>query len=199
MKTSQDYELVPFEKLKGTKAWKNTSLLVRLSSNGICYTCGKEVGFDKLVAGHAKEKRGHASIYFDLDGLRGQCGYCNRRLHGNYRIYTLKLIDEIGRERVDAYERKSQKTKHWTKGELNKIAQEREIQIKMAQLRKGQKLNIEINGAEQEVKITKIYKKDEVVFIEYEDKWKAKHNIWATKFVNSLKSEKVEELSSYNY
>jgi hypothetical protein len=127
MKTKDDFLVIPFEKLPGTKAWKTTSELVRKKANGICYTCKHKC--DKLHAGHFREKRGSANIYFELDGLRGQCYRCNRILHGNYGAFILNLIDEIGRERVDILNRKAQKSKQWTKSELDKIAEERQKEL----------------------------------------------------------------------
>jgi len=119
---------VPFKKLKSTKAWKLTSELVRKLAKGRCYTCGRIVPFSKLVAGHAIEKIGKAGIYFDLDCLRGQCQYCNRRLHGNYAVYTLKLIKEIGEERVRRMHKRA-RPKQWSKEELKEIEKDRQVKI----------------------------------------------------------------------
>ena len=122
--------IIPFEKLKNTLAWKLTSELVRKRAKGKCYTCGRRVEFKKMVAGHSREKRGASGTYFELDGLRGQCNYCNRRQHGNYSVFTLKLIEEIGFERVKELAKKAQKSKKWTRGELDKIAEERRQLLK---------------------------------------------------------------------
>ena len=116
--------IVYFKKLKDTKAWKATSLYVRTKSKGKCYTCGTIYPIKKLHAGHLIEKRGHSAIYFDLDGLRGQCMRCNRYLHGNKDIFGQKLRKEIGEERVNALYKKSQKTKVWRKNELLRIEEE---------------------------------------------------------------------------
>ena len=121
MKTKDDYYLVPFKKLKSTKAWKLTSEYVRRKSKGVCYTCGKKYEWKELHAGHFIEKQGHASIYMDLSGLRGQCYRCNRLLHGNLDIYGQKLRKEIGEKSVEELYKKSRKTKMWTKAELKKI------------------------------------------------------------------------------
>lgn len=105
-------------------------MLVRLCSKGICYTCEKKHPFEKLVAGHFREKIGGSATYFDLDNLRAQCQwYCNRQRHGAKEIYSLKLIDEIGRKRVNDLFVKGSKAKVWTKGELDKIAEERQQMI----------------------------------------------------------------------
>lgn len=124
-------KIVPFKKLKNTKAWKLTSRLVRLKAKGMCFTCGARVLFEKMVAGHFREKMGNAAIYFDLDNLRGQCGwFCNRNQHGAKDIYAKKLINEIGMERFEKLFKKSVKPKQWTQGELDKIVEEREKELK---------------------------------------------------------------------
>ena len=117
---------VPFKKLKNTKAWLLTSEYVRRKSKGICYTCGRRVEFKKLCAGHFREKIGNAGTYFDLDGLRAQCFYCNRRLHGAKDIYARKLLKEIGEKGLNNLFKKSVKGKQWTKEELEVIVEERQ-------------------------------------------------------------------------
>jgi hypothetical protein len=118
--------IVPFEKLKSSKAWKLTSLLVRLSSGGYCYTCEKKYPMEKLVAGHYIEKRGHAAIYFDLDCLRAQCSWsCNRQNGGMKDVYARKLVKEKGPEILEILFKRSQKSKVWTLAELEEIAEQR--------------------------------------------------------------------------
>jgi hypothetical protein len=119
------------KQLPNTKAWKNTSIYVRLTAYGKCYTCGAMVPFKKLHAGHLIEKLGCAAIYFELDGIRGQCYRCNRLLHGNKAIFTLKLIDEIGEERVRELHKMASKPKFWRKNELDEIAERRGKYIKV--------------------------------------------------------------------
>lgn len=116
---------VPPKKLKNTKAWKITSALVRAVSKGICYTCNNPYPMNKLNAGHFIEKIGHAAIYFDLEGLRAQCFYCNRRLHGSKDVYAVKLMNEIGKKRVDSLFQRSRPTKLWTKDELEALYEKR--------------------------------------------------------------------------
>jgi hypothetical protein len=128
---NNELQIVPFKKLKNTKAWKLTSELVRKSARGKCFTCGRRVPFKKMVAGHFREKIGNSGVYFDLDNLRGQCGwFCNKNQHGAKDIYAKKLIEEIGKKRFDNLFKKSVKPKQWTRGELNKIAEEVEIKLK---------------------------------------------------------------------
>lgn len=119
--------IIPFKELETHKAWRLTSKLVRLRAKGICYTCNSKP--EKLFAGHFREKIGSSGIYFDLRGLRGQCFYCNRRLHGNYAIYHPKLIREIGIEEYEDLNKKAQRAKVWTLKELEEIIQEREVEL----------------------------------------------------------------------
>src|SRR5262245_46768540 len=113
---SKQYTIVPFTKLPNTKAWKLTSELVRLQSKGVCYTCGRKYPLNKLVAGHFREKRGNAAVYFDLDNFRAECGWsCNRMMHGAKDIYAMKLIKEKGPKILQELFKRSQKSKQWTK------------------------------------------------------------------------------------
>lgn len=130
-KKSDNFYIVPFKKLKNTNAWRLTSKLVRLKSGGKCYTCGREVPFKKMHAGHFIEKIGHANIYFELRGLKGQCFFCNRKLHGNKAIFALNLIKEYGESILEELIKLSRISKQWTKAELNQIAEEREKDIKV--------------------------------------------------------------------
>lgn len=129
--------IVPFEKLASTKAWKKTSEFVRKQAilpfvHGPeepyveCYTCGSVIPYKESNAGHAMEKIGHAAIYFDRCGIKCQCFRCNRKLHGNYGVFTYKLIKEIGQKEYESYLKKSLKTKVWTKADLSKIVKETE-------------------------------------------------------------------------
>ena len=123
-KSDGRFTLVPFKKLPNTKAWKMTSDHVRKLSKGYCYTCRNRYPQAKLSAGHFIEKIGGAATYFNLDNLRAQCYYCNRKRHGNKEIYALNLIKEIGLEKVKELRKIAQKPKVWTKLELDEIATE---------------------------------------------------------------------------
>lgn len=121
-KASDKFTIVPFEKLKNTKAWKLTSQYVRKKAKGVCYTCGKKVGHENLVAGHFREKRGGAATYFALYNLRAQCKwYCNRKRHGAKDEYARKLVNEEGAEILEDLAREGSKSKQWTKQELKQI------------------------------------------------------------------------------
>jgi hypothetical protein len=109
-----------------------TSEYVRKKSGGKCYTCERKIIYKKLSAGHFIEKIGAAGIYFDLRGIRAQCFYCNRRLHGNKAIFAAKLIEENNGDATvitDLY-KLCQKPKFWRKNELRLIEVALEEKIK---------------------------------------------------------------------
>jgi hypothetical protein len=87
------------------------------------------IEYKKMHAGHFNEKLGNAAIYFDLDGLRGQCYRCNRLLHGNKDVFAANLIKESGPEVILSLQKKCVGSKFWRKNELEKIAKEMKIKI----------------------------------------------------------------------
>lgn len=129
-KKGSEFEVIPFKKLPSSKAWKFTSQYVRLKGDGFCYTCGKKYGYEKLVAGHFREKIGGSSTYFDLRNLRSQCYYCNVKLHGNKQEYSRKLVNEYGKDILNELALLGSKSKQWTRKELDEIAKMRENDIK---------------------------------------------------------------------
>ena len=64
-----------------------------------CYTCGIILPWKKMQCGHFVGGRGNA-VLFNEDAVRCQCYVCNVILHGNYQIFTLKMLDEVGKEKV---------------------------------------------------------------------------------------------------
>jgi hypothetical protein len=105
------------------KSWGLISLYVRkfaADKNGIvlCYTCGKPHFWTDMDCGHYI----HGDcLDFELNNLRPQCNYCNRRLHGNSGIFAEKLIKEIGQEQVFLLREKSRQVKKFTILELEEI------------------------------------------------------------------------------
>jgi len=65
-----------------------------------CYTCGKYAHWKELHAGHFVGGRKNA-VLFDERVVRPQCIVCNIFLAGNYAVYTLRMLDENGRQCVD--------------------------------------------------------------------------------------------------
>jgi NMD protein affecting ribosome stability and mRNA decay len=87
------------------KAWKLFSEYIRrkdADEGGTvhCYTCRAPVYWKEAHAGHFVPGRKNA-VLFNEDVVRPQCIRCNIFLGGYYHAYTLRMVDEVGRERVD--------------------------------------------------------------------------------------------------
>lgn len=96
------------------KLWQLCRLLVKKNHPHVCYTCGKF-----LVDGQADFHTGHfisssvcsTELRYDLDNLRPQCSGCNVWKSGNWLAYEEHLIQEKGKDWVEALKRKNQETK----------------------------------------------------------------------------------------
>lgn len=93
-----------------TKLWTLTSEYIRrkyADEHGYvsCVTCGKtSLWNDGIQAGHYVPKAKGLSIYFVEENIHPQCVSCNVFNNGNYRPYTLFMIDTYGREKIDELE-----------------------------------------------------------------------------------------------
>ena len=58
------------------------------------------------------------SVLLEERALRVCCRQCNVFLHGNYQAYTLKMIDEVGREEVERLLSLKNRVKKWSRDEL---------------------------------------------------------------------------------
>lgn len=77
--------------------------------NGYCFTCRKPYSFAELQNGHFVS-RAKVPTRMDEDNCNAQCYGCNVIKNGNYIEYTTRLIDERGRNFVDALIEKSKNT-----------------------------------------------------------------------------------------
>lgn len=87
------------------KAWDMFSLYIRQSYADNygwvkCYTCDKTGIWKDFQTGHFVGGR-HNAVLFNEECVRIQCVHCNIFLRGNYQAYTVRMIDEVGREKVD--------------------------------------------------------------------------------------------------
>lgn len=71
-------------------------------------------------AGHFVPGR-TGSVLLNPDVVRVQCRHCNIFLRGNYHVYTLRMIDEVGRARVEELLALKRVIKKWTRAELEAI------------------------------------------------------------------------------
>ena len=94
------------------KLWKLFSEFIRLrdANNGYvsCISCGKVTFWKDCDAGHFIAKNSGMFFYFNEDDVHGQCGYCNRFLHGNLLNYRRRLVEKIGLDEVEKLEYQSQ-------------------------------------------------------------------------------------------
>lgn len=87
------------------KAWAEFSKFIRMSHIEYqdyvrCYTCGTLKPWKQMQAGHGIGGRSNA-VLFDIRIVKPQCSGCNLFGGGQYRIFTRKLIDELGLKEYD--------------------------------------------------------------------------------------------------
>lgn len=94
------------------KIWNECKRIIRRDYGNTCYTCGaKNLQGANWHTGHlwAKASLG-AWLKYDLRVLRSQCYHCNINLGGNGAVYYRKMLDELGRDYMDALEKERQIT-----------------------------------------------------------------------------------------
>src|SRR3990167_10773198 len=110
------YRKSPIARAK-KKAWDTFSLYIRTkySKDGIveCYTCGKVHPVKEMSAGHGIGGRNNAVLFLEAV-IKPQCLGCNFWGRGQYRIFTKKLIDELGLEEYDRIVKLSNETIKYT-------------------------------------------------------------------------------------
>lgn len=87
------------------KAWAAFSQYMRLKyadhrGYDTCYTCGKQALWKSMQAGHGIGGRNN-SILFEERLVKPQCVGCNVFGRGQYRVFTRKLIAELGLDQYD--------------------------------------------------------------------------------------------------
>ena len=72
--------------------------LIESDKNGFskCVTCGVRKHYKEMNAGHYRH-----GLDFIRENQHNQCVKCNKYMSGNLAEYTLFMIDNYGRERVD--------------------------------------------------------------------------------------------------
>jgi len=84
-----------------------------------CISCGKHS--DKVDAGHFIAQGSSGYLRYHEGNVHKQCKSCNRFKHGNLLEYRINLVKKIGQENVEWLENHRNKTKKWTREELNEI------------------------------------------------------------------------------
>ena len=127
----------PKQKAK-QKAWDNFSRFIRLRdclfttgtiTRGKCISCGIELPFSKLQAGHFVSGR-HNSYLFSEEGVHAQCYRCNCLLSGNQLKYRRAIIDLYGDGYDEVLEEEAKEKKKFTIQELEAIAAEYQEKIR---------------------------------------------------------------------
>lgn len=104
------------------QCWKLFSEWVRRShadEGGTCecYTCGRLAHYTEMHAGHFVAGRTNA-VLFDERIVKPQCPRCNIFLGGSYAAYTLRMLDEVGRAKVDELLALKHQTLKYTRTDL---------------------------------------------------------------------------------
>ena len=125
-------------------AWTWFSRFIRLSNsvNGeyvVCYTCGKIHGIKEVDAGHFIT-RSKDSVLFNENNCRPQCKKCNRFQQGRSYDFEVKLIDEIGREKVEQLKELAKMPVHYTVEDYEQIASLYKFKVNNSQKEFGVKL-----------------------------------------------------------
>jgi hypothetical protein len=81
-------------------------LRAELDNNLFCYTCGKPIKnhTSDCQLSHFLPRGAYPGLAFHPDNSRLSCYRCNCHLHGNLTEFRIRLIAEIGIERVDKLE-----------------------------------------------------------------------------------------------
>lgn len=82
-----------------------------------CYTCDHVAHYKKIHAGHYIS-RWYKSTRWEPNNVRPQCFMCNIYKKGNSVVFREKLIQEIGREKVEEMEEKT--VRNWVMGKLSR-------------------------------------------------------------------------------
>lgn len=64
-----------------------------------CYTCWDKHHWKDMQNGHFVS-RANYKYRWDEHNCRPQCVKCNIFLSGNYKIYTIKMVNEYGNEKI---------------------------------------------------------------------------------------------------
>ena len=82
-----------------------------------CYCCGAIMHWKESHAGHFVGGR-TGSVLLNPEVIRVCCPRCNLFLGGNYTAFTLRMIDEVGREKVDELLALRHQLKKWSREDL---------------------------------------------------------------------------------
>lgn len=85
------------------KADKVFSEFIRQRDKGVCFTCGCVKDWKQQQNGHYVS-RGCLPLRYREDNCHCQCVACNVFKNGNYTVYSLKMIEKYGVEKLKELE-----------------------------------------------------------------------------------------------
>ena len=94
-----------------------------------CFSCDREMHWKEAHAGHFVGGR-TGSVLLNPEVIRVQCPQCNIFLHGNLGPYTLRMVDELGRSRVDELLQLRHEVKKWDRSELETLQADLKAKLK---------------------------------------------------------------------
>jgi len=83
-----------------------------------CISCGASAGTFTPNAGHYYPAGTYKNLRFDEDNTHGQCVHCNQHKHGNLNEYRFGLEKRIGKERLEALDKRRLEVRKYTIPEL---------------------------------------------------------------------------------
>jgi hypothetical protein len=113
---------LPKLKAKALKLYTEVVKLQAQRDNNLrCFTCDKELslGSADTQLGHYLPRGGYPGMTFEPDNSRIQCMRCNVWLHGNTTEFRIRLIAEIGIEKVEFMEANRHSQMKWSRSELH--------------------------------------------------------------------------------
>lgn len=108
------------------EVWRLCSQFIRMrdcpGGKGKCITCENKIYYNNCNAGHYIHGSTKPTWLLE-ENIHAQCVHCNLYLSGNESIYTLKMIDKYGRNKVDNLWKLSKKEHVYNREELNERKQ----------------------------------------------------------------------------
>lgn len=104
--------------------------------NVMCISCGDVKPVLEMQNGHFVSSA-HLSGRFNEDNCYPQCYRCNISLGGNYKEYTLALIEELGKDKVDEIMSLKHKTKKISLPEYEQMIEHYEAEVDKLKREKG--------------------------------------------------------------
>jgi len=81
-----------------------------------------------MQCGHFVGGRKNA-VLFNEECVRAQCSGCNVFLRGNYQIFTLRMLNEVGLEKVEEILSLKHQTKKYTVSEIEELIESLEKRL----------------------------------------------------------------------